>query len=74
MPLKKVISKLGMEEPKGMTVKKLSAIMVTLMDKFGYDLYEKDMEANEDEENEYEAGQFKYPYKQLLIWSTLLLR
>ncbi|XP_071180089.1 transient receptor potential cation channel subfamily M member 8-like isoform X2 [Mytilus edulis] len=74
MPLKKVISKLGMEEPKGMTVKKLSAIMVTLMDKFGYDLYEKDMEANEDEENEYEPGQFKYPYKQLLIWSTLLLR
>ncbi|XP_052075160.1 transient receptor potential cation channel subfamily M member-like 2 isoform X1 [Mytilus californianus] len=74
MPLKKVITKLGMEEPKGMTMEKLSAIVVSLMDKFGYDFGEKDVEANDDEENQYEPGQFKYPYKQLLIWSTLLLR
>ncbi|XP_052073400.1 transient receptor potential cation channel subfamily M member-like 2 isoform X4 [Mytilus californianus] len=71
MPLKKVITKLGMDETKDMTMEKLSAIVVRLMDKFDYDMGEED---NDDEENEYKRGQFKYPYKQLLIWSTLLLR
>ncbi|XP_076107233.1 transient receptor potential cation channel subfamily M member 8-like [Mytilus galloprovincialis] len=79
MPLKKLMIKLGMGENKEMTMQKLSAIVVSLMDKFHYDMEEEeDNDDNdidiENERNKNEHKHFKYPYKQLLIWSALLLR
>ncbi|CAC5369887.1 unnamed protein product [Mytilus coruscus] len=81
MPLKKLITKLGMGEHKEMDMEKLSVIVVSLMDKFDYDMEEdEDIDdnandnANDNERNKNELKHFKYPYKQLLIWSALLLR
>ncbi|XP_071180049.1 transient receptor potential cation channel subfamily M member 4-like [Mytilus edulis] len=77
MPFKLLITKLGMSENEEMKMEKLSKIMVLLMDKFDYDMEEEEETsendyANDDERNKYKH--LKYPYKQLLIWSTLLLR
>ncbi|XP_052073401.1 transient receptor potential cation channel subfamily M member 3-like isoform X5 [Mytilus californianus] len=81
MPLKKLITKLGMDEHKEMNMEKLSVIVVSIMDKFDYDMEEdEDIDdnatdnANDNERNKNELKHFKYPYKQLLIWSALLLR
>ncbi|XP_052073408.1 transient receptor potential cation channel subfamily M member 3-like isoform X11 [Mytilus californianus] len=79
MPLKQLITKLGMSENEEMKMEKLSIIVVYLMDKFDYDMEEEEDidendNANEYERNKNEPKHFKYPYKQLLIWSALLLR
>ncbi|CAG2185726.1 TRPM3 [Mytilus edulis] len=79
MPLKKLMIKLGMGEHKEMNMDKLSAIVVSLMDKFDYDMEEEEDNDDNDididnERNKNEPKHFKYPYKQLLIWSALLLR
>ncbi|OPL33035.1 transient receptor potential cation channel subfamily m member, partial [Mytilus galloprovincialis] len=79
MPFKQLITKLGMSENEEMKMEKLSKIVVSLMDKFDYDMEEEEdiddnANVNDNERNKNEPKHFKHPYKQLLIWSALLLR
>ncbi|CAG2185727.1 unnamed protein product [Mytilus edulis] len=79
MPLKQLITKLGMNENEQMKMEKLSKIVVSLMDKFDNGMEEEEdiddnANDNDNERHKNEPIYFKYPYKQLLIWSALLLR
>ncbi|VDI11958.1 Hypothetical predicted protein [Mytilus galloprovincialis] len=79
MPFKQLITKLGMRENEEMKMEKLSKIVISLMDKFDYDMEEEEdiddnVNDNDNERHKNEPVYFKYPYKQLLIWSALLLR
>ncbi|XP_076107231.1 transient receptor potential cation channel subfamily M member 8-like [Mytilus galloprovincialis] len=79
MPFKQLITKLGMRENEEMKMEKLSIIVISLMDKFDYDMEEEEdiddyANDNDNERHKNEPIHFKYPYKQLLIWSALLLR
>ena len=73
MPLKKVMTKYRIQQ---LTPDSLKKIVDVLMDKFELDAVDNVLASNEDELNTDEPtlGQFKYPYKHLLIWSVLLLR
>jgi hypothetical protein len=74
--MRRVRERMGCEE---LTPDSLVKIMIQLMDKFDLDMAGEKEEDNEDEDSKREdskegGGKFKYPYKQLLIWSVLMLR
>ena len=73
--MRRVRERMGCEK---LTPDNLVKIMVQLMDKFDLDMAGEKEEDNEDEDKREDSkeggGKFKYPYKQLLIWSVLMLR